>query len=115
MYVCLYVCIYVCMYVCMYVRMYVYRSVLLKFAWQPILGDIARVYETLCEMEIAQAAKNPENKGVFADVTSKIRDLCARFTNQQTKCKTHLKKRTAKAKGGAKRGARPKREEDADE
>jgi len=82
---------------------------------QPISGDIASAYEALCEMEISQAAKNPGNKGAFADVTSKIRDLCVRFSNQQANCKTHLKKPPPKAKGGAKRGARPKAKDEGDD
>ena len=72
-------------------------------------------YDALCEMEISQAAKNPGNKGAFADVTLKIRDLRVRFSNQQANCKTHLKKPPPKAKGGAKRGARPKAKDEGDD
>ena len=75
---------------------------------QPISGDIAAAYDTLCEMEIAQSAKNPGNKGVFSEVTSKIRDLCVRFSNQQATCKTFLKKPAPKAKSSAKRQPKPK-------
>lgn len=59
--------------------------------------------------------QNPGDKGAFVDVTSKIRDLCVRFSNQQANCKTHLKKPPPKAKGGAKRGARPKAKDEGDD
>eukprot|EP00435_Cladocopium_sp_Y103_P013754 s1834_g3.t1 len=78
-------------------------------------SDIAKAYEALCEMEIAQCAKNPGNKGVYSDLTAEIRDLCTRFSNQQATCKTHLKKPTAKGKAGAKRQPKHAAKEEVDD
>lgn len=69
-----------------------------------------KLYGELCELEINQSKKNPEHKGAYQSVSLSIREACARFTNQLSVCKTHLKKPTAKSRGKAK--AVPPKEED---
>jgi len=74
-------------------------------------GDIMKLYGELCELEIVQSKKNPENKSVYQSLSLSIREACTRFTNQLSVCKTHLKKPTAKARGKAK-AVPPKNEEE---
>ena len=70
-----------------------------------------KLYGELCELEIVQSKKNPENKSVYQSLSLSIREACTRFTNQLSVCKTHLKKPTAKARGKAK-AVPPKNEEE---
>ena len=70
-----------------------------------------KLYGELCELEISQSKKNPEHKGAYQSVSLSIREACARFTNQLSVCKTHLKKPTAKGKA-KKKLVPPKSEED---
>ena len=82
-------------------------------------GEITKLYDELCEMEIKQNSVNPELKSAYKDITQKIKNACTRHANQMAICKTHFKKapsaksRSAKAK--AKCATVPKSEEKDDD
>ena len=66
-------------------------------------GEITKLYNDLCELQIKQNITNPESKNVYREIAENIKGACSRFTNQAAVCKTHFKKQpTAKARGKAK-------------
>lgn len=42
-----------------------------------------KLYGELCELEIVQSKKNPENKSVYQSLSLSIREACTRFTNRE--------------------------------
>lgn len=80
---------------------------ILHFCSESILGEIASLYDELCELEIKQGKTNPGVKSVYSLVSQKIRDCATRFSNQQANCRTHFKKQPAKGKSAAKSKAKP--------
>lgn len=70
------------------------------------------MYKDICELERSQQSKNPENKGVYKEVTTKISDGLARFNNELSTVKIHFVKKSA-AKSWAKK-APLKRSEDSE-
>eukprot|EP00435_Cladocopium_sp_Y103_P033277 s2475_g8.t1 len=68
-------------------------------------GELASLYDELCELEIKQGKSNPGVKSVYGAVSQKIRDCATRFSNQQANCRTHFKKQPAKSRSAAKKAA----------
>lgn len=86
------------------------------FCSDSILGEIASLYDELCELEIKQGKSNPGVKNVYSAVTERIRDCATRFGNQQATCRTHFKKQPGKAKSRKAKPVKPgdgKEEDDA--
>lgn len=79
----------------------------MHFCSESILGEIASLYDELCELQIKQGQTNPGVKTVYSAVSQRIRDCATRFGNQLATCRTHFKKQPAKGKSASKTKAKP--------
>lgn len=83
-------------------------------------GGLGVLYAELCETERKMNQTNPGMKSAYTEISRKIRDSCANFTNLLAAVKIHLpksppKNRTNKAKAKGAPPVPPKEEENGDE